>query len=144
MVLQNKKRGVHTMVTRRQARKSIARLQAGLVFRGEVSGVRQTYYVLEAEGAFFIMSFALSESKAGSGYFNVVDAAAVDYVRDRFAGDRGVTAKDVAARARRTRHAPTSLVALNILYVLVALDEAEIVHEGEHRQLTFSLAGKRR
>ena len=129
------------MVTKRQARKSITRLQAGLVFRGEVSGVRQTYYVFEAEGAFFVLSFALSETKAGSGYFNVVDAAAVDYVRARFAGDRAVTAKDVAERARRTKHAPSSLVALNILYVLVALNEARIVREAAHRQLIFSVKG---
>ena len=127
------------MVTKRQARKNIARLQAGLVYRGEVASVRQTYYVFEAEGAYFLLSFALSETKAGSGYFNVVDAAAVDYVRQRFAGDRRVTAKDIVARARRTAHAPTSLIALNILYVLVALAEAKIVREGENRQLTFSI-----
>jgi hypothetical protein len=130
------------MVTKRQARKSITRLQAGLVFRGEVSGIRQTYYVFEAEGAFFVLSFALSESKAGSGYFNVVDAEAVNYVRSRFAGDRAVTAKDVAARARRTKHASSSLVALNILYVLVALDEARIVREAAHRQLIFSVKAR--
>ena len=130
------------MVTKRQARKSITRLQGGLVFRGEVSGVRQTYYVFEAEGAFFVLSFALSETKAGSGYFNVVNAEAVEYVRSRFAGDKAVTAKDVANRARRTKHAPSSLVALNILYVLVALDEARIVREAAHRQLIFSLKAR--
>ena len=47
-----------------------------------VAGVRQTYYVLEAEGSFFVMSFARSEAKPGAGYFNVVDAKAVDYVRE--------------------------------------------------------------
>jgi hypothetical protein len=129
------------MVTRREARKNIARLQSGLVFRGEVAAVRQTYYVLEAEGAFFVLSFALSESKAGSGYFNVVDAKAVEYVRDRFAGERGVTAKAVVARAKRTAHAPSSLVALNILYVLVALEQAKIVSQGANRQLVFSVKG---
>ena len=127
------------MVTKRQARQSIARLQKGLVFCGEVTGIRQTYYVFKAEGGFFVMSFARSESKAGSGYFNVVDEKAVDYVRDRFAGDDSVTAKDVVARARRTGHAPTGLVALNILYVLVALDQAEIKGAGAHQQLTFSI-----
>ena len=128
------------MVTKRQARQSISRLQKGLVFRGEVTGIRQTYYVLEAEGGFFVMSFARAETKAGSGYFNVVDGKAVDYVRERFAGVRNVTAKDVLARARRTGHAPTSLAALNILYVLVALDQAEITGAGLHRQLSFSVA----
>jgi hypothetical protein len=128
------------MVTKRQARKNIKRLQSGLVYRGEVTGVRQTYYVFEAEGCYFVLSFARAEAKAGSGYFNVVDAKAVDYVRERFAGDKEVTAKEVAARARRTKHAPSNLVALNILYVLVALDEAEIVREGLHQQLVFSIA----
>ena len=128
------------MVSKRQARKNIASLQSGLVFRGEVAGVRQTYYVLEAEGSFFVMSFALSDAKPGAGYFNVVAAKAVDYVRERFSGEKGVTAQAVARRAKRTKHAPTSLVALNILYVLVALEEAKISGEGQHRQLSFSIA----
>lgn len=130
------------MVSKRQARKNIASLQSGLTFRGEVAGVRQTYYVLEAEGSFFVMSFARSDAKPGAGYFNVVNAKAVDYVRGRFAGEKGVTAQEVARRAKRTKHAPTSLVALNILYVLVALDEAKITGEGQHRQLSFTVARK--
>lgn len=128
------------MATKRQARSNIARIKSGLKFRGEVSGVRQTYYVFEADTCFFVMSFARSETKPGAGYFNIVDKAAVDYVRDRFAGENEVTAKDVLARARRTRHAGTSLIALNILYVLTALGEAEIVAEGLHQQLVFAVA----
>ena len=128
------------MVTKRQARTNIARIKSGLNFRGEVSGVRQTYYVFEADNCFFVMSFARSEAKPGAGYFNIVDKPAVDYVRGRFAGDKKVTAKDVLARARRTKHAATSLVALNILYVLTALGEAKIVAEGNHRQLVFAIA----
>jgi hypothetical protein len=128
------------MVTRRQARSNIAKIKSGLDFRGEVSGVRQTYYVFEADTCYFVMSFALSETKPGSGYFNIVDKAAVDYVRQRFAGDKKVTAKDVFARAKRTRHVATRLIALNVLYVLAALGEAEIVAEGLHRQLLFSVA----
>lgn len=127
------------MLTKRQVKANIARLQGGLVYRGEVSGVRQTYYVFEAESSFFVLSFARSESKYGSGYFNVVDAGAVQYVRSRFAGQRAVTAKEVAHRARRTSHAPTSLIALNVLYVLVALGEAEIVQQGANRELVFTM-----
>ncbi|HWM29922.1 MAG TPA: hypothetical protein VNQ14_15780 [Woeseiaceae bacterium] len=127
------------MVTKREARTNIARIKSGLEFRGEVSGVRQTYYVFEAEVCFFVLSFARSESKPGAGYFNIVDKTAIDYVRERFAGDRKVTAKEVYERARRTKHVPTSLIALNVLYVLTALGEAEIVGEGLHRQLLFSL-----
>ncbi len=127
------------MLTKKQVKANIARLQGGLVYRGEVTGVRQTYYVFEAEGSFFVLSFARSEAKYGSGYFNVVDAGAVEYVRSRFAGRKAVTAKDVVQRARRTAHAPTSLVALNVLYVLVALGEAEIVQQGERGELVFAL-----
>lgn len=128
------------MVTKREARRQIASLQSGLIYRGEVTGVRQTYYVFETEGSFFVLSFARPEAKRASGYFNVVDARAVAYVRDRFAGDKAVTAKDVAGKARRTKHAPTSLIALNILYVLVALGSAKIVREGAHQQLVFAVA----
>lgn len=127
------------MVTKRQARSNISRLQSGLIFRGEVTSVRQTYYVFEAEVCFFVLSFARPESKRASGYFNIVEANAVDYVRNKFAGDKAVTAKEVVAQARRTKHAPTNLVALNILYVLVASGEARIVRAGEHRQLVFSI-----
>lgn len=128
------------MTTKRQARSDIARIKSGLEFRGEVSGVRQTYYVFEADTCYFVMSFARSESKPGAGYFNIVEKSAVDYVRERFAGDKKVTAKDVLARARRTKHVATSLIALNILYVLTALGEAEILGEGDNRQLVFSVA----
>ena len=132
------------MVSKRQARKNIASLQSGLTFLGEVAGVRQTYFVLAAEGSYFVLSFARSETKPNAGYFNMVDAKAVAYVHERFAGEKGVTAQEVAARARRTKHAPTSLVALNILYVLVALGEAKIAGEGLHRQLRFSVGRKRK
>jgi hypothetical protein len=127
------------MVTKRQARTSISKLQSGLVFCGEVTGIRQTYYVLKAEGFFLVLSFALPESKRASGYFNLVEEKAVDYVCSRFAGEKAVTAKDVVARARRTTHAPTNLVALNILYVLVATGAAKIERTGEHQQLVFSV-----
>jgi hypothetical protein len=50
-----------------------------------------------------------------------------------------VTAKDVVAAARRTRYIPTTLAALNVLYILVALRAASIVRAGEHRQLFFAV-----
>jgi hypothetical protein len=118
---------------------NIKKLQQGLHYRGKVASVRQTYHVFEASDYFFVLSFALSKSKRASGYFNVVEMAAVDYVASRLAGRSGVTAKDVEAAARRTRHVPTRLVALNILYVLVALGQASIQRTGEHRQLFFSI-----
>jgi len=118
---------------------NIRTLQRGLKYRGRVEAVRQTYHVFEAEGYFFVLSFALSKARRGSGYFNVIDTDAVEYVQQRFGGRRGVTAKDVVAAARRTRYVPTTLAALNVLYILVALQSASIVRAGEHRQLFFSV-----
>ena len=118
---------------------NIRSLQRGLTYCGRVKAVRQTYHVFQAEGYFFVLSFALSKTRRGSGYFNVVDTAAVDYVQQRVGGTRGVTAKEVVAAARRTRYIPTTLVALNVLYILVALHSASIVRAGKHRQLFFSV-----
>ena len=118
---------------------NIRTLQRGLTYCGRVKAVRQTYHVFQAEGYFFVLSFALSKTRRGSGYFNVVDTAAVDYVRQRVGGTRGVTAKEVVAAARRTRYIPTTLATLNVLYILVALRSASIVRAGKHRQLFFSV-----
>ena len=123
---------------------NIRKLQKGLKYRGHVAGVRQTYHVFEASDYFFILSFALSKERRGSGYFNVISMAAVDYVEGRFAGRSGITAKDVVSAARRTKHVATSLIALNILYVLVALDQATILRTGQHRRLYFAVRKGRR
>jgi hypothetical protein len=45
----------------------------------------------------------------------------------------------VLTAAKRTRHVPTRLLALNVLYVLVALKRATITRAGEHRQLFFTV-----
>lgn len=118
---------------------NIRTLQRGLKYCGEVKAVRQTYHVFEAQRYFFVLSFARSKARRGSGYFNVIDRAAVDYVQQRVGGIRAVTARDVLAKARRTRYIPTALVALNVLYILVGLQAASIVRSGEHRQLIFSV-----
>ncbi len=118
---------------------NIRMLQRGLEYRGRVKAVRQTYHVFEAQRHFFVLSFALSKARRGSGYFNVIATDAVEYVRQRMGGTRGVTAKGVVAAARRTRHVPTTLAALNVLYILVALGSASITRAGEHRQLFFSV-----
>lgn len=118
---------------------NIRTLQRGLKYCGEVKAVRQTYHVFEAQRYFFVLSFARSKARRGSGYFNMIDRAAVDYVQQRVGGTRAVTAKDVLAAARRTRYIPTALVALNVLYILVGLRSASIVRSGEHRQLIFSV-----
>jgi hypothetical protein len=118
---------------------NIRKLQQGLEYRGRVPAVRQTYHVFEGRDYFFVLSFARSKGRKGSGYFNVVNQAAVEFVQARLGGRSGVTAKDVVEVARRTTHVPASLLALNILYVLVALKQATILRAGEHRQLFFSI-----
>jgi hypothetical protein len=123
---------------------NIRTLQRGLKYRGRVVGVRQTYYVFEATDYFFVLSFARSKARKGSGYFNVVNQAAVNYAQSRLGGRSGVTAKAVVKIARRTKHVPTSLAALNILYILVALKQAAILRAGEHHQLFFSVRKMRR
>ena len=117
----------------------IKMLEHGLHYCGRADGARQTYHVFEAKDDYFVMSFARAKSKAGGGYFNVVSKRSVEFVRKRHGRAGKITAKEIATRARRTRHFPTNLVALNVLYVLVALKEAAVVREGEHRQLFFSL-----
>ena len=118
---------------------NIRSLQRGLSYCGRVAAVRQTYHVFASARYYLVLSFARARTRRGSGYFNLVDRAAVDYVQKRFGGTRGVTANDVLAAARRTRHVPTRLLALNVLYVLVACDQAAITRAGEHRQLFFTV-----
>jgi hypothetical protein len=122
---------------------NIRSLQRGLRYCGRVVAVRQTYHVFESTGYFFVLSFARTKARRGSGYFNLVDTAAVDYVLERVGGSRGVTANHVVAVARRTKHVPTRLVALNVLYVLVALGSATITRAGENRQLFFTVRRRR-
>jgi hypothetical protein len=117
-------------------------LQGGLTYRGKVEAVRQTYYVFEATGYFFAMSFSRSRDASGnraSGNFNIVGKEAVQYVRKAFAGKQGITSKAVVLRSRRTKHVPTVLVALNILYVIVALGAGKIDGQGSHNQLFFTV-----
>ena len=118
---------------------NIRTLQRGLQYCGRVEAVRQTYHVFASAGYYFVLSFARAKARRGSGYFNLVDKGAVEYVYQRFAGQRAVTANAVLAAARRTRHVPTRLLALNVLYVLVALDRAGITRAGENRQLFFAV-----
>jgi hypothetical protein len=122
---------------------NIRELQQGLDYCGRVAAVRQTYHVFQAKDHYLILSFARSKDRKGSGYFNLIGAGAVDYVQSRLGGRSGVTAKDVAFAARRTKHVAGRLQALNILYVMVALKQASIQRAGEHRQLFFSLRKRR-
>ena len=116
---------------------NVRRLAAGLDFRGKVEGQRQTYYVFEGEKFFFICSFSRTKPKAG--YFNLVDLDAVRYAERIAGGKRGVTAQDMHKRSRNPRHIGSALEALNILYVLVATDRAEIDRRRKGKQLFFNV-----
>ena len=112
-------------------------LQDGMSYVGSVDAVRQTYYVYEAGDTFII--FSLSQTKKNSGNFNLVPRKSVDYVYKCFSGYEDITSKDVLLRARRTKHVASTLVALNILYVITAQGRARIQDIGSHSKLFFEM-----
>jgi|SRR6185503_1959664 len=114
-------------------------LAQGLSYVGEVAAKRQTYHVFEGKRYFLVMSQSLAKRNAGN--FNVVRADAVEYVAKRFERKKKVTSTDVARASRKPRLVSTSLDALNILYVLVAKERAEIDKKfKKERQLYFTVA----
>jgi hypothetical protein len=116
---------------------NLKRLGAGLTLRGKVEGQRQTYHVFEGEKFFFIGSFSRTRSKAGN--FNVVDVEAVRYAQRLAGGKQGVTSSDLYRRSRNPRLIGSALEALNILYVLVATDQAKIDRRRKEKQLFFNV-----
>lgn len=116
---------------------SVSKLLSNLEYRGEAVGKRQTYHVFEAPGHFFIISF--SKTKPNSGNFNVVDGEAVRYIRKTFAGEKGITSKELHSRCRRRQYVKRPLDALNILYILVAMGQARLDHRYESRELHFNI-----
>jgi hypothetical protein len=103
---------------------NIKSLVQGLTYLDKVDGKRQTYYVFRGHDYYLVLSF--SKIKRQAGNFNIVEADAVDYVRHRCRGEKAVTSSDIVAKAKRTRHVPSPLAALNILYVLAALGEVKV------------------
>ena len=83
---------------------NIKQLQQGLDYCGRVEAVRQTYHVFQAKDSYLVLSFARSKDRKGSGYFNLINSAAVEYVQGRMGGHSGVTAKDVVQAGSRTKH----------------------------------------
>jgi hypothetical protein len=116
---------------------NVKKLVQGLTYLGAVKGKRQTYYVFKGSGLFLVLSF--SRAKRSAGNFNVVEAKAVDYVHQRFAGKSGVTTSDAVKKARRSRHVPNALVALNILYVLTAMGRAKVDARHSGPKLFFNV-----
>ena len=115
-------------------------LAKGLTYVGEVAAKRQTYHVFEGKRYFLVMS--QSRAKRNAGNFNVVRGDAVEYVAKRFERKRKVTSTGVARASRKPRLVSTSLDALNVLYVLVAKERAEIDKKfRKERQLYFTVTG---
>ena len=112
-------------------------LEKGLSYLDIVEGARQRYFVFEATDTFMV--FSLSNTKPKSGNFNLVSRKAVDYVHRKFRGQGDVTSNDVVEQSKRTQHAPTTLQALNVLYVLVAQNRARVDDIGSHSKLYFSV-----
>jgi hypothetical protein len=117
----------------------IRNLEAGFSFRGQVDAQLCTHYVFEAHTHYLLLSCIRHEPAANDGYFNMVDKRAVQFVRSRYFGQQGVTPMDVLHRAQRTRHVRSNVEALNILYILVALGQAQIEEENEEQLVVFSV-----
>lgn len=116
---------------------NVRSLTKGLEFHGEVQGKRQHYYVLSSARQYFVMS--ISGSKRASGYFNLLSRQVVDQVHRRLRGQQGVTAKRVYARTRNRRSIPSSLAALNVLYVLVATGRASFDLRHKTKEFFFNV-----
>ena len=116
---------------------SVNSLTTGLTFHGEVQGKRQHYYILSSARQYFVMS--VSSSKRDAGNFNLVSKSAVDRLYRRLRGQQGLTARHVFKRTRNRRLVPSSLTALNILYVLVATDRASIDMRHKTREIFFNM-----
>ena len=116
---------------------SVNSLTTGLTFHGEVQGKRQHYYILSSARQYFVMS--VSNSKRDAGNFNLVSKSAVDRLYRRLRGQQGLTARQVFNRTRNRRLVPSSLAALNILYVLVATDRASIDMRHKTREIFFNM-----
>lgn len=116
---------------------NIRNLTSGLLYRGEVPAVRQTYYVFEGKKHFFVLTFSRSKSNAGN--FNIVDADAANYIAKAFSGKKAVSSKDVLKGCKKPQYVSDSLKALNILYSLVATKRAIIDTRFKGKELKFNI-----
>jgi hypothetical protein len=112
-------------------------LMRGLEYHGQVTGKRRTYYVLSSTRQYFVMS--LSDSKPGSGNFNLVSKASVERLHHRIRGQQGLTSKHVSELTRSRGTVSAALAALNMLYVLVGTDRATIDQRHRSRELFFNV-----
>ncbi|HAR49193.1 hypothetical protein ER57_12120 [Smithella sp. SCADC] len=112
-------------------------LASGLSYCGEVSAVRQTYYVFEGKKHYFVLTF--SRTKPNAGNFNIVDVNAANYIAKIFAGKKAITSNDVLKNCKKPQYVSDSLKALNVLYSLVATNRAVIDTRFKGKQLKFNI-----
>ena len=81
-------------------------LLSDLTDRGEATGIPQTVHIFQGRRQDLVLAF--SRTKPNAGYFNIIDAAAMDYVHKRFAaGEKGLTRKpSISAAASRSTSRP--------------------------------------
>jgi hypothetical protein len=82
---------------------------------------------------------SFSRTKLNAGYFNIVDAEAVDYAHKRFADEKWLTSKALHQRCSKPEHIKAPLEALSILYVLTATHQAQVDSRFHDRELHFNL-----
>lgn len=111
----------------------------GLEYIGGAEGLRQTYEIFRGRKHYLVGS--TSKTKRRSGNFNVVEAEAVEAARESFAGQKGITSRDVRQRLARRGIKLETLEALNILYILVAEGKARVDRRMSQRALFFNVGG---
>jgi len=109
-----------------------------LRYEGQASGTRRTYHIFRGPRHFLVLSFKRDDPAAGN--FNIIQSAAVSYAEVRFRGSKGVTAKQLLERSRRTKHFKDRFAALNTLYVLVALKKVTVSHGAGPGALVFNFS----
>lgn len=108
----------------------------GLVFRNEVIGKRQTYYVYEGAEHYVLVTF----NKAKNTYnFNAVSEEACKYVHKLFGGASKVTAVEVLEKSKKPALIKSRFDALNVLYALCAIGEAKIDARYKGTTLFFNI-----
>lgn len=114
-----------------------------LQYKGQVVSKIQTYYVFQGEDHYLVVSY----SAPHTGNFSIVSSEAVSFVRDRFAGKKGVTKHDIEDHPAKAKYIKDTFDILNIFYVLVATKQASIdgaLSQGATVPLHFNIKPKKK
>lgn len=109
-------------------------LTRGLQYLKEVESKKQTYYILQSQKQYLLMSLQ-TETK---GNFTIVEAAAVNYVFQKVKGKKNITANDIIKISRKPNFIYNNFDALNIAYVLVAMGKATIDSRFKDNKMHFN------